>query len=491
MEYERIHKPLSYQGNKFSVSPRKLRSMLLGLEKRNQEEGGEQPTTTDQEIIHSKEIPQSDNRPSRVDCQDMECSTSVSMSNSTSSGSQNLTKVGPTHREDSFDSDSVSFGGFEFQKQGTAHASTGTVPAQRFTMVHSFLSPFSKPAPSKWDDAEKWISSPNLNVKGNGKTNSKVDLVMNKVVVVNRKKVDLSKVKKVGVITGSGFGLGKAKRKELNWVDEPFGLMDFGVEEGAFGAAEPVVDSAVTGNRNSLPATNHLKPISGAPLVPEVRSVSMRDIGTEMTPIASQEPSRTATPLRVNTPTGNSTSSRTPSPSGNPATPAGAVLDVESQVKTRREIMKLSEQLGKTNIAAWASREAREDNRTPDQSSKIDSETRAVDWEEAEKSKNLARFQRNEARIQAWENHQKAKIEAEMQKMEVNLEKIRARTQKKLMNKLAAATHEASEKRAAAEAKQQKEATRTAKKADYIRQTGHVPDQLFSSWSSCFGNYVK
>lgn len=81
-------------------------------------------------------------------------------------------------------------------------------------------------------------------MKGNGKTNSKVGLVVNKVVVVNRKKVDMSKVKKVGVITGSGFGLGKAKRKGLNWVDEPFGLMDFGVEEGAFGAAEPVVDSS-------------------------------------------------------------------------------------------------------------------------------------------------------------------------------------------------------------------------------------------------------
>lgn len=79
-------------------------------------------------------------------------------------------------------------------------------------------------------------------MQGNGKTNSKAGLV-NKVVVVNQKKVDLSKVKKVGVITGSGFGLGKAKRKGLNWVDEPFGLMDFGVA-GAFGAAEPVVDSA-------------------------------------------------------------------------------------------------------------------------------------------------------------------------------------------------------------------------------------------------------
>lgn len=119
----------------------------------------------------------------------------------------------------------------------------------------------------------------------------------------------------------------------------------------------------------------------------------MRDMGTEMTPIASEEPSRTATPVRANTPDRKSTSSRTQTPSRNPTTQAGAASEVESQVKTRIEIMELSEQLGKTNIAAWASRGAMEDdNRTPDQSSKIDLETRAAVWEEAEKSKYLARY---------------------------------------------------------------------------------------------------
>jgi hypothetical protein len=78
----------------------------------------------------------------------------------------------------------------------------------------------------------------------NGKMNKKVSLVVNKVMVVNPKKLDLSKAKKVGVITGAGFGLRKAKEKGLTWVDEPFGLMDLDVKEGGFEAAKPVVDSA-------------------------------------------------------------------------------------------------------------------------------------------------------------------------------------------------------------------------------------------------------
>ncbi|KAJ3689676.1 hypothetical protein LUZ61_018840 [Rhynchospora tenuis] len=485
MEYKRIHKPLPRQGGGFSVSPKKLRSLLLGIEKKHKEEDEEQPKTTNQEISQSLEIPQSDDRgASAVDYQDMECSTSASILNSNINGPQKMTKVGHPNDEDSFDSDSISFG-FEFQKQETVPAPSATVPVQRFTMVHSFPAPYSKPAPSKWDDAEKWISSPNLNVKGNGKINRKVGLLVNKVVVVNGKKVDLSKVKKLGVVNGSGFGLGKTKGKGMNWVDEPFELTDLGVEEGGFGAAKPVVHSAASFQQNNVPAKNQLNSVNDAPLTPEVRSISMRDMGTEMTPIPSQEPSRTTTPARATTPTGKSASSRTLSPSRHPAARADDGPELELQVKTKREIMELSEQLGKPNIAAWAAKELT--NQMPDQSSKTDLESRAADWEEAEKSKYLTRFKRGEARIQAWENHQKAKIEAEMQKIEVDLEKIRARAQEKLMNKLAASKHKANQKRAAAEAKRQKEATRTAKQAEYIRRTGHVPNQSCSScWSLWF-----
>jgi hypothetical protein len=50
------------QGGGFSVSPKKLRSMLLGLEKRHKKEEGEPPITIDLEVIHSKEVAQSEYR---------------------------------------------------------------------------------------------------------------------------------------------------------------------------------------------------------------------------------------------------------------------------------------------------------------------------------------------------------------------------------------------------------------------------------------------
>lgn len=122
-------------------------------------------------------------------------------------------------------------------------------------------------------------------------------------------------------------------------------------------------------------------------------------MGTEMTPIASQEPSRTGTPLTIRSPT----SSRPPTP---PRTlPSSVSCDGDSnnkelsekelQKKTRREILVLGQQLGKTNIAAWASKEEEEanasENGTLDQSAKIIAEARAAAWEEAEKAKYLSR----------------------------------------------------------------------------------------------------
>ncbi|XP_020589400.1 uncharacterized protein At3g61260-like [Phalaenopsis equestris] len=158
-----------------------------------------------------------------------------------------------------------------------------------------------------------------------------------------------------------------------------------------------------------------------------VKSVSMRDMGTEMTPIASQEPSQTGTPVRATTP------SRSPS-SSRPSTPPRTATTIESadfcrekelRIRTRREIMVLGTQLGKMNITAWASKEEEETDASVNL--KMDSldqqpnnvvEARAAAWEEAEKAKYLARFKREEIKIQAWENHQKAKTEAEMRKVE-------------------------------------------------------------------------
>lgn len=149
---------------------------------------------------------------------------------------------------------------------------------------------------------------------------------------------------------------------------------------------------------------------------PAVRSVSMRDMGTEMTPIPSQEPSRTATPAGATTPQRSPTSSvpSTPRRGAPPPTPNGKTTDDEShqatqnlkrelskeelKIKTRKEIVALGVQLGKMNIAAWASKDEKEKNAFAVESGdaetlkKIEFEKRAAAWEEAEKTRHTARF---------------------------------------------------------------------------------------------------
>lgn len=142
----------------------------------------------------------------------------------------------------------------------------------------------------------------------------------------------------------------------------------------------------------------------------------MRDMGTEMTPVPSQEPSQTTTPIGSTTPLRSPTSSMPSTPRrGGPApTPLGSTTDEDSQfpvdnnkkqlsdeemkLKTRREIAALGMQLGKTNIAAWASKHEHENKKSAAydvnarEQERIEFEKRAALWEEAEKSKHTARF---------------------------------------------------------------------------------------------------
>jgi hypothetical protein len=101
----------------------------------------------------------------------------------------------------------------------------------------------------------------------------------------------------------------------------------------------------------------------------------------------------------------------------------------ELQAKTRQEILALGTQLGKANIAAWATKEEEEADAAKalktsmelDEVRKSLHSSRAAAWEEAEQAKYAARYKREEAKIQAWENHEKAKAEAEMRRIEVIL----------------------------------------------------------------------
>ncbi|KAL0927256.1 hypothetical protein M5K25_001419 [Dendrobium thyrsiflorum] len=465
MDYERIEKPATPGGG---FSPGKLRAMLLGVEKRRKDEEEE----LEARFSLRSDLGEAENRGTSLEenCKDVGI---VSLNSRVSAPAENFP-----------DSESV-LSGFEFQKAERA---------QHHRPV--LMPPFSKPAPSKWDDAQKWIASPMSNRQrglaqlkkmgfmGHGvrQQASSAKVILEVSDEAETKRIDLNQEKKE--MDG---------KRGLVWLPEPYTEVDLDMKDAPM-LEDYAPDSTISLSQHDTSASTHN---DTSYIMPPtiVKAISMRDMGTEMTPIASQEPSQTGTPVRATTPTRSPTYSRTSTPkrtasSSIPIDPVDSsgdkeITEKQLRLKTRKEIMVLGTQLGKMNIAAWASKEDEATNSSvslkTDQPPKNMIDTRAVAWEEAEKAKYIARFKREEIKIQAWENHQKAKTEAEMRKVEVEVEKMRAWAHDKLMNKLAAARHKAEEKRAEAEAHRNQQAARTAQEAEYIRRTGRIPSS-FSCW---------
>ncbi|KAG1361139.1 remorin 4.1 [Cocos nucifera] len=480
-------------------SPSKLRAILLGVEKKRKEDEMESKFSLKSEETGAGIDDTRGSVPDEYKDVDMVSSLpGYSTSLDTMSGhgftDQSLSSSRiRSQEEDSFDSESMS-STFEFHKAERALHRSALVP------------PFSKPAPSKWDDAQKWIASPNLNRPykasgvqpkkmekfGYGSRQSSMKVVLELTEDAETKRIDPSQEKRE--FDGQKAG---------NWVPDPYPVVD-SCAKPAINVENSVEDPTISLSRHDSSTLPQNAPTFITP-PSTVRSVSMRDMGTEMTPIASQEPSRTGTPMRASTPTRSPTSpSTTPQRDAPNSNIVGNIIgssdshgdnnkelsEKELQMKARREIMMLGTQLGKMNIAAWASKEEEEKDASislktvPVDQSKSVTEMCAAAWEEAEKAKYQARFKQEEIKIQAWENHQKAKTEAEMRKIEVEVERMRAHAHDKLMNKLAAAKHKAEEKRALAEARRDQQVARTARQAEYIRRTGHIPSS-FSCWNWC------
>ncbi|KAL4586382.1 hypothetical protein LXL04_011018 [Taraxacum kok-saghyz] len=338
------------------------------------------------------------------------------------------------------------------------------------------VAPFSKAPPSKWDDAQKWIASP---TSTRPKTDSKKNSHGNRQPIT-----------KVVVEVPVSVPAPAPDQRIIPYEEPDTKQIDSYTNSNSVLTIQDT-DAAVNLSRHDSSQSIQNTTI---PPPSTARSVSMRDMGTEMTPIASQEPSRTGTPVRATTPSISPSSSRTTTPErrnhqnlvADGSNSNRELSEKELQMKTRREIKALGTQLGKMNIAAWASKEDEDKGAS---SSLKDSESekcktaiemRASAWEDAEKAKYMARFKREEVKIEAWENHQKAKTEAELRRIEVDLERMRGGAHDRLMNKLAAARHKAEEKRAAAEAKRNREAVRAEEQAGYIRKTGRIP-----FWVSC------
>ncbi|XWS19890.1 hypothetical protein CRYUN_Cryun31cG0055200 [Craigia yunnanensis] len=401
-----------------------------------------------------------------------------------------------TLEDDNLDYDSnASSSSFEFHKGERAVQSS---------MTRSY----SRPMSSKWNDAEKWIMN-RQNVqatygKKNAFHNQANRFPMGRVTPESANYDQRSAVNHI------------AYTKRVDFC-QPAVQMPF--EKFCFipSGAHPISGQACGGNllSDQCPQSKDLREMAQRDLsctkssaedttvLPAVRSVSMRDMGTEMTPVPSQEPSRTATPVGATTPLRSPTSSipSTPRRGALTSTPLDHTTDDDSQhpadngkkklseqemkLKTRREIVALGVQLGKMNIAAWASKDEKEnitssvETTNIEELEQIEYEKRAAAWEDAEKSKHTARYKREDIKIQAWESQQRAKLEAEMRRIEAKVEQMRAQAQTKMVKKIAMSRQRSEEKRTAAEARKNQDAERTAAQAEYIRQTGRMPSSHY------------
>lgn len=324
---------------------------------------------------------------------------------------------------------------FEFHKgnNGTKnHGSSGS---------HHHRTALGKPTPSKWDDAQKWVVG-----LSRGRRRDKTP---------SETKPRNSNADDRRLISPP------VPQKEQEYYYNSSSGEDGGGGEEANGETKRVdcEEYSIWRINNKKPAENSTTSV--------VRSICLRDMGTEMTPIASQEPSRTATPIRATSP-----AARSPISSGS-STPI-RFNNAEKYPAPETEGGKGGDQT--TNAAAGAGAENNNSDEARKQNNNL--ETRAMAWDEAERAKYMARYKREEVKIQAWENHEKRKAEMEMKKMEVKAERLKARAKERCSNKLAATRRIAEEKRANAESELNEKAMRTSESADYIRRTGHLPSSF-------------
>nr|CAB3472457.1 unnamed protein product [Digitaria exilis] len=196
----------------------------------------------------------------------------------------------------------------------------------------------------------------------------------------------------------------------------------------------------------------------GSP-VAVIRSVCLRDMGTEMTPIASKEPSRTATPLRASTPVARSPiSSRSSTPARRRQAEVPAAVGVAMAVSSGTTTTTSEPVVG----GCAAGEESHVDGHVLPSVNSL--ESRAVAWDEAERAKFTARLSKP---------------------LSMKADQMKTRAQEKLANRLAATRRIAEEKRATAEAKLNERAARTSEKANYIRRTGHLPSSFFKMTCLC------
>ncbi|RRT67217.1 hypothetical protein BHE74_00031262 [Ensete ventricosum] len=218
----------------------------------------------------------------------------------------------------------------------------------------------SKPTPSKWDDAQKWL----VGLSGRGDPKHAVSKPRNSNADDRRLLSSLS----------------QRGRDSCSSAD---GTLEYDIVL-AVTAQEDEGETKKIDCSEALWRTN--EPIEDSSMV--VRSLCLRDAGTEMTPIASKEPSRTGTPLRATTPVSKSPISSRSSTPGRYWLHDGYQAGMRS-VERRSAAVPFGWPYG--GEAEADGRKFSEINGSEQGRSSSSLESRAMAWDEAERAKYMAR----------------------------------------------------------------------------------------------------
>nr|XP_018628559.1 uncharacterized protein LOC104102833 isoform X2 [Nicotiana tomentosiformis] len=279
------------------------------------------------------------------------------------------------------------------------------------------LMPFNsgRALPSKWDDAERWITSP---VSGHG---------IPKTSTVLSPRQPKSKSGPLGSHFSPSVPVQEGGSTSNFIANSPFttGVL---VPDGLsihYGPGTSARSSALYGENgmaraSTAPGLSDFFTESSLPSSPDDKHdgtnetdaiscvVSRRDMATQMSPDGS---------------THSSPKRRSPS-----------ILSVEepnNQHSAKIEIRDV--QVDKGTPISGQSQENGVRRTRKDLKDASDSNSR---WDVTDAARSMSKQQREEARITAWENLQKAKAEAAIQKLEMKLAKRRSASMDKIMNKL-------------------------------------------------------
>nr|KYP35683.1 Uncharacterized protein At3g61260 family [Cajanus cajan] len=334
--------------------------------------------------------------------------------------------------------------------------------------------------PSKWEDAERWILSP---VSGDGTGRASLPAPQ------RRPKSKSGPLGPPGAAAAAGY---------YSFYSPAVPLFEGG-NSGSFMVASPFsaavgVSAAADGVTASTGGSCGVPPTKTDPCM--ARSVSvhgcsqmqsqsslpaqgekfdgLKDAGTNVSPAVSRRDMATQM-----SPEGSSCSSPNLRPSFSASTPpALSITEFKSLPFSKMDIrdVPVDERVtmtrwSKKHRALFSGRASENVN-----SWKIkETSSRSSSWDISERAK------REEAKITAWENLQKAKAEAAIRKLEMKLEKKRASSMDKIMNKLRLAQKKAQEMRSSVVANQPHQVAGTPHKAILFRRASQM-----GSLSGCF-----